>query len=327
MLDYVTGATGFLGGHLVEALVRRGRRVRALVRPGSPRGELMRLGVQCVEAPLADANAVEPGLRDVDTVYHCAAKVDDWGPWQSFHEVNVRGTAALARAAARAGVRRFVHVSTTDVYGHPDREVDEDAPLRPRGMPYVDTKIQGEEALRRAADELGLSFTIVRPASIIGPRSRTFVTGVLERLRRRALVLVGPPFRPAGFAYVDNVVDALLLAARCERAAGRAYNVHDDVPATWRDYCGILARSLGCPPPRWAVPRPLAYAAASASELCWRVLRRPGHPPITRLAVELVGTTQRFAVERARQELGLRPAVDFHEAMRRIVSWAVEARI
>ncbi len=323
--DLVTGATGFLGGHLVDALVAAGEPVRVLLRPGRDAAPFERRGIQVVRGDLTAPATLPAALRDVRFVYHCAAVVADHGPLDLFRAVNVDGVRALLDAAGAAGVARFVHVSSTDVYGHPDRPVGESAPFRLRGWPYGDTKIEGEQWVWRALREHGLPVTIVRPASIYGPRCVPFVMEVIELLRARALPRIGLRDKPAGLAYVSNVTDAMRLAARSESAVGEAFNISDGSSVSWRTYFDRLADATGLPRPWLTLPYPMAYAAGALLERVYAVTRRPGRPPLSRLAVTLLGTDQGFPIEKARVRLDYRPSVELDGGLARVAAWLRQA--
>lgn len=329
MRNLVTGASGFLGSHLVEGLLAAGEDVVALVRRSSDRGHLDRLRVEVLEGDLLDRSSLLPCLEGVDRVFHCAALVSDWGTWDEFRAANVTGVRNLLEAADEVGVGLFVHISSTDVYGHPDRVVDESAPFRRRGWPYGDTKIEAEELLWSFVREHDLRVTVVRPASLYGPRSRSFVDEVLELLRERRLPLVGPAGRAAGLTEVTNAVDAILLIASSERSIGRAYNVTDGSRVNWQTYFDRLAQIAGVRPPRrFRIPRSAAYAAAWAVERAYRSLRLRSRPPLTRLMVELLATEQGFSNAKLETELGYRPRRDFEEGMQRLERWLrMEGRI
>ncbi len=128
MKNLVTGGSGFLGSHLVEALVARKETVRALVRPTSQTAHLESLGVELVHGDLGDAQSLRTAVEGVEHIYHCAALASDWGTWEQFRATNVDGVRNLLEATVEADVSKFIHVSTTDVYGHPDHPADESAP-------------------------------------------------------------------------------------------------------------------------------------------------------------------------------------------------------
>jgi nucleoside-diphosphate-sugar epimerase len=327
MTDLVTGASGFLGSHLAEALVTGGRRVRALVRSQSPRSHLDEAGIECAEGALEDVGSLRGALSGVERVFHCAALAADWGPREAFRAANVRGLENILEVALQSGVERFVHVSTTDVYGYPNRPVDETFPFRRRGFPYGDTKIEAEERLWEFAARTGLPVSVVRPANIYGPGSESFVLEPLRLLRAGQLALVGPPDQPAGLGYVTNVADALLLAGSSPAALGEAFNVHDGTGLTWRAYLGVLAELAGLRAPRLRIPRRLAYGAAALIEAAYGLGRSRARPPLTRMVVEVLGTHQDCSTEKIRRLLGFEPRVGFAEGMRRVGEWleAVEA--
>ena len=117
-MNLVTGATGLLGSHVVEQLRQRGMPVRVLVRPGSDRTWLETQGVEFVEGDITDPPSLQRACEGVDAVYHSAAKVGDWGPWEEFQRITIDGTRNMLSAATTAGVRRFVHVSSISVFGY-----------------------------------------------------------------------------------------------------------------------------------------------------------------------------------------------------------------
>jgi nucleoside-diphosphate-sugar epimerase len=320
--NLVTGGSGFLGSHPVEALVARGEHVRALVRSTSKQTHLQGLGVELEYGDLTDAPSLRRAIRGAERVYHCAALAADWGyPWATFRAINGTGTGSLLEAALEAKVSRFIHVSTSDVYGNPDAPVDETAPHRLRGWPYGDTKIQAEQLVWAFYREHGLPVTVVRPVSIYGPRSASFVLEIVELLRSGGLVHIGRRAKPAGLAYVANVVDVLLRVACSERSVGQAYNASDGSSISWQQYVDRLARIIRAPAPRAVVLYRPAYLTGWAMERIYGARRIEARPLLTRMAVELWSTDQGFSIEKARRELGYEPEVDFDEGMRRVEAW------
>ena len=323
--NLVTGGSGFLGSHLVEALVARGEEVRVLVRPTSQTAHLEGLGVELAYGDLGNAQSLKAAVRGVARVYHCAALAADWGTWEAFCSANVTGVRNLLEAATEAGVSKFVHVSTSDVYGHPDYPADESAPYRLRGWPYGDTKIEGERLVWKYYREYGLPVTIVRPVNIYGPRSMTFVLEIVELLKNGSMVHIGRGRKSAGLGYVTNVVDVMLRAADNEVSVGQAYNACDGSDVTWRQYVERLAEIVGIPGPRLVIPRRAAYMAGWAMEKVYGALQIKSRPLLTRMVVEVFGTDQGFPIDKARRELGYEPEVDFDEGMRRVEAWLRQA--
>lgn len=317
----VTGATGFIGRHLVTRLAGEGLAVRAFVLPGDEVPEYWGDGVEIVRGDVAEAATVEKAAQGVGTVYHLAAVVTDWGN-NAWHErVTVSGTRHVLGAAARHGARAVL-ASSIVVYG--DRlgldVCSEDHGFgRPLG-PYSRSKQAQERIARGLESGAGLRVTIVRPSNVFGPGSVPWVEEVVHLLRRRAVTLIGDGDRNAGLCHVDNLVELLILAAR-EEAVGRVYNAADGSDVTWKRYFTDLAELAGTPPPR-SVPPAVARGLAFFFEALWKVVpvfRR--RPPITREALNLAGSHHRLPIERARRELGYEPRVGYESAIERLADY------
>jgi len=317
----VTGGSGFLGSHLVEALMARGDKVRVLVRPTSNTKFLESLGVELVYGDLKDSQSLKSAAQGMERIYHCAAIASDWGSTEDFQATNVTGLRNLLDAALEAGVKKFVHVSTTDVYGHPNYPADETAPFRLRGWHYGDTKIKGEQLVWACHRDQGLPTTIVRPVNIYGPRSTSFVLELAELLKSGDMVNIGKKEQSAGLAYVTNVVDMILLAGDNESSVGQAYNASDGSDVSWRKYMDKLAKIVGVSSPKTVIPYRLAYFAGWIMEKVYGVLRIQSRPLLTRMMVELFGTDQGFPIDKARRELGYEPRVNFDEGMSHVEEW------
>jgi nucleoside-diphosphate-sugar epimerase len=318
----VTGASGFLGGRLAEMLVERGEQVRVLARGSSDLQHLSHLQTQILRGDLGDAAALAEAVRGVRVIYHCAACSTDWAPVQTYIAANVMGTQSLLDAAVRAGsIERFVHVSTTDVYGYPRVPCDESAPRRDVGLPYNRTKIHGEEAVWRAHREHGLPATVVRPATIYGPRGKDFVVEIAAMLRQRMMLLIDGGRARGGFTYVDNVATAMMDAAASPATLGRAYNITDGTGATWRAYTNALADALSYKHPWLTLPFPVAITLGRTMEVPHRMLRLSGRPLLTRHAAYLLGRDQEFPAARAREDFGFAPRVSLAEGIERSAAW------
>ena len=168
----VTGAAGFLGGHLVDMLLERGDEVRAMVRPVEDASRLRTLpGVEIVQGDLTDAQSLKRAVQGVERVYNVAAKTGPWGLEKEYNAVNIWGVADLITSAMDAGVQRIVHTSSITVYGHHLHGiVTEDHPFSAEDNPYSRTKIASEKLIADLVKERGAPVVIVRPAWIYGPR-------------------------------------------------------------------------------------------------------------------------------------------------------------
>jgi nucleoside-diphosphate-sugar epimerase len=314
----VTGATGFIGRRLSARLASEGARVRALVLPNDPFTAQLPPAVEVRPGDVTDADAVASAVAGAGTVIHLAAVVGDWGPDALFERVTVGGTRNVLGAAARAGARAVL-ASSVVYYGDAiGRDVcHEDHPAgRPLG-PYSRTKQAQEQIARDLAAGAGLRVTIVRPTNVFGPGSRPWVHDVAAQLRRGLPSLVAGGNFSAGLCFVDNAVDVLLRAAATDAAPtgiARAYNASDGSDITWARYFGDLARLLGAPPPR-ALPRLAARLLAPAAEAAWRNFPLSGRPPLTREALNIVGSHHRVPITRAETELGYRPLVPYDQAL------------
>jgi nucleoside-diphosphate-sugar epimerase len=303
-------------------LAERGDNVRVLARASSDLRHLSHLQLQIARGDLSDHAALAEAVRGVRVIYHCAACSTDWAPLATYFQANVAGTQNLLDAALRAGiVERFLHVSTTDVYGYPPIPCDETVPMRAAGLPYNRTKIQGEEAVWQAHREHGLPVTVVRPATIFGPRSKDFVAEVAKLLRQRWMLLIDGGRAPGGFSYVDNVAQAMIDAAASPVTLGRAYNICDETGTTWREYIDALADALKYRQPWLSLPFPVAMAVGRTMETPYGWLKVSNRPLLTRHAAYLLGRSQEFPAARARADFGFVPRVPFAEGIARSAAW------
>ncbi len=323
----VTGASGFIGSHLARRLAADGWAVTGTGRDLSKVGGLERGGVELAHADLLDGDRMRELVEGRDVVFHCAAWLG--GDEEKAVPVNVGATEALVRSAAEAGVGRFVHVSSISVYGIPgDRTVvTEEWPLvtGPAGggpvSTYARTKALGEVRAREAAAELGIDLVVLRPGMVWGPGSSGWSLRVAGIVCAGKPILVGDGSGHFHAAYVDNVVDALLLAATHpgavppEAVPGGAFNVTDE-PLTWREYAGHYGALCGVEPK--AVPRWLARALAALSAV-------PGvHLPIDRVRYAMATRRHVYSADRLRERLGWTPRVGVAGGMERTASWLRE---
>jgi len=326
MAVLVTGATGFLGGRLAQVLVAHDETVRILARPGGDLRHLAGLPLEIVHGDLAAKESLAAAVKDVTHIYHCAACSTDWAPWDVFYAANVAGVRNLLDAALQvSNLRRFLHVSTTDVYGYPIVPCDESHPLTDVGLPYNRTKCQGEECVWEASRS-GLPVTVVRPATIYGPRSKDFVIEIAKLMRQGTMALVDGGRSPGGFCYVDNAVDAIIRAATLPETLGCPYNLADGTGTTWRRYVDAMADGLGERRPWINIPSTVAFPLARSLESTHRLLRLPGRPLLTQHAVYLLSRNQEYPIERARCDFGFSPEVTFEDGVSRTVEWLKKER-
>jgi nucleoside-diphosphate-sugar epimerase len=329
----VTGATGLLGSHLAERLTSQGDRVRALVRPGSSTDFLDALDVEVVRGDLTDPAACAFATAGVALVFHCAAKVGDWGKWRDFQTGCIDATRTLALAAASASVDRFIHISSTSAYGHPSDQqapIDETSPLGQNIWLwdyYTRSKVDCERALWHMAHAGTLPLTVIRPSWLFGERDRTTVPRLIKEFRQARMMIVGTGENPLSAVYAGVVADAAILAARDPGSLGVAYNITSHGPITQRAFLDLFADALQVPRITRHVPYSLAFTGGFLLELRDRLLLRSRPPRVTRYGAWLLGRFLEYSTEKARDRLGWLPETGYRESIGRTVQWFLEREI
>jgi nucleoside-diphosphate-sugar epimerase len=319
----LTGATGYTGGHVLEALVQRGDSVVALARQGSIGAKLRSSGARLVEGDLSDVSALSQLVEGADAVVHIAAVYRTAGHADDYYrDVNVGGTERLLEAAARAGVRRFVHTSTVGVHGHvPNPPADEASPMAPSDI-YQETKAEAERLALRFGAERGLPVAAVRPGAIYGPGE----TRLLKLFRsiargRYAIVGTGRPFYH--LVYIDDLVAGFLLALDSEKAPGEAFIIAGPRYVSQTELAARIAEATGGRVWPFRIPAaPIQWAGDVIEAIC---VPLGIDPPLHRRRVDFWTKSRAFSIEKARRCLGYDPQVDVEEGIARTGSWYREA--
>ncbi|MEE9455880.1 MAG: NAD-dependent epimerase/dehydratase family protein [bacterium] len=314
----VTGANGFIGSHLVEALLSRGDDVRCLLRPTSDRRWLEGLDYEEAPGALDDEGSLARAVAGVDVVYHCAGATKARKA-ESLYRVNAEGTANLADAcSARPTPPSLVYVSSQAAAGPCGadggrREADECVPV----SHYGQSKLEGERALqKRAAD---LPFVIIRPSAVYGPRD-TDMFLFFKFINKGVEPALGWDNRYLSLCYVGDVVDALLLAGRNKRARSEVYFVAHDEVWDWRGVARAVAAALGVKTRTVRVPKVVLFGAATIAELASTLSGKVATLNRERARVML----EEFWVcdiSKARKELGFIPRVGFAEGAKLTTAW------
>ncbi len=337
---FITGATGFIGGHLARRLLAEGAAVRILARNPEKAAPLAALGAQVVEGDITqdpkgcgedgaegggkdsaeDGGRSKPsgsglaaGMAGCDVVFHCAAWVSESGSPEQAWQTNVEGTRHVVETAVAAGVQRFVHVSSCSVYGSVQVfDIDETTPTRRRGNLYGDSKVAAEDVVFEAYRQHGLPVVVARVSQVYGPGSDQFTIRPVKAIKSGQMVLVDGGRHLCKPIYIDNLIEGLLLCSRVEAAVGEAINLTDGYTVPWRDFFGAYGRMLGVEK-FISLPYPLAWLAALwiETQAGWKGKKAS----ITRGAVNSLRSSNSFSNQKARRLLGWEPKIGFEEGM------------
>jgi nucleoside-diphosphate-sugar epimerase len=336
----VTGGGGFIGGWIVDALYMQGRKdIRAGIHSWKGASRVARLPVEIVLCDVLDRAQIAKAMEDVGTVVHCAV---------GSAEATVAGTENMLEASARAGVRRFVHLSTVDVYGDALGEVSESVRFKRTGSAYGDTKIDAEE-LCWSYHGRGLPLVVLRPSAVYGPYNKLWVAKFAERIlsgRWGTFGRLGDGI--CNLVYITDMLQAVFLAMNSDRAVGEAFNVNGTDDITWNDYFMKFNAALGGPPLHTRPPATFRASSVLMTPLKAGARYIMGHfsAPVTALYQRskfvrglMRGTEERmkttpggeeiamfarkthYTVKKGESLLGFRPAVDVDRGLAMSVRW------
>jgi len=316
----VTGGTGFTGKALVERLIGLGHHVVALdYKEGLRTSELGAMGAEVVIGSVTDRAVVDRCVQGVEVVQHLAAAFRELDvPEQHYHDVNVGGTWHVVDAARRSGVRRLIYCSTCGVHGNVDDPPGgEEAPIKPADY-YQRTKYEAEPIVLDANGH-GLASLVVRPAAIYGPGDPERFVMIYRRVASGVFPMFGSGRTLYHPLYIDNLVDALVLAMEDGRGDGEAYLIADEeyveIEALVRRVAAAMDVNVRIPHfPLWPL-----LAAGSACEAVCRPLGIT--PPIFRRRADWFRQNRAFRIDKAKRDLGYVPRVGLDEGLRLTAEW------
>ena len=323
-LILVTGATGLVGSHVAEQARQRGLRVRALYRSGAATECLKRWGVEFTQGDLNDTESLTTACTGATVIVHCAAKVGDWGPTDDYRRINVEGTRALLDAALEShSLRRWVHISSLGVYKGTDHfGTDESTPPSTAGIDgYTLTKIESEQLVMEYVNGRGLPAVVLRPGFIYGPRDRTVLPRLMEKLRTRKFAYLGATDKLMNNTYVGNLCEAVWLAIERDDAVAQVFNIRDPRAVSKKEFMDTICRAAGYGIPKKVVPLPVAKVLAAGMERLWKITGRQAAPLLNSARIKFLGLNLDFSIEKAVEKLGYAPSTDFTDAMTQTVEW------
>ncbi len=320
----VTGATGFVGGHVAEACVNRGHIVRTIARTTSDTSLLEKLGVTTQRGDLSDPEVVRKAVDGVDVIVHSAAKVGDRGPVDEYRAVNVDGLKNLLEACKGRPLSRFIHMSSLGVYEPRHHHgTDESVPAYFEHVDgYTQSKAEAERVAVDYCQKHKVPLVILRPGFVYGPRDRTVLPRLIKRLREDRFHYLGGNKRALNSIYIGNLVDVVFLAAENPKAVGQVYNLTDGEAVSKERFINGIVDGLGISRPRQRLPRWLAAIASKVLKWNIRNSARKGKKSwITAAQYKFIQLNLDFSIDKARRELGYQPRVPFDKAMAETMAW------
>jgi len=316
----VTGGTGFTGSALVMRLSELGHNVTSVdYKKGICFGELEEKGVKLITGSITDAALVENAMRGIEFVFHLAAAFRELDVSNEYYyDVNVEGTRVVIESAFRHGAKKFVYCSTQGVHGHiANPPGDESSPITPEDY-YQETKYGGELIVQEYIKK-GMNATIMRPTAIYGPGDPGRFLMIYKWAKKGFFPMFGNGRTFYHPVYIDNLVDAFIIALELEKGKGGTYIIGDEEYLPIEDLVVKTGKALGITIKVVHLPLlPLVVAGHVCEKAC-KPFRIP--PPIFPRRVDWYRQVRAFNIDKAKQELGYRPKVGIDEGLRRTAEW------
>lgn len=322
MKALVTGGGGFLGGAIVKALLDRGDTVKTIQRGNYP--FLKDLGAETIQGDLTKPDDINAAAVGCDVVFHVAAKAGVWGNYDDYYQANVVATRNVLQACRVNKVNNLVYTSTPSVVfdGKNEEGINESAPyVKNFFNAYQKTKAEAEQLVINA-NNTDLKTVSLRPHLIWGPGDPHLVPRLINRAKAGRLKLVGNENNKVDSCYIDNAVQAHLLAADCllsnSVCAGKIYFISNDEPISMADLINKILAVAKLPAVTKTVPENVAYIIGMVLEKVYAVLKIENEPIMTRFVARQLSTSHWFDLTAAKHDLGYQAGINIDEGMKRL---------
>lgn len=320
MKALVTGATGFIGSNLVERLLREGWKVKALVRVKSSYTAIKKWGVDIFVGDITNSKSVQEATRGADVLFNCAAALSHHRlPDKDYWEVNVKGIENVLKACNKSEMKRVVHISTVGIYGKTGKIAlnEEDSP-KPDDI-YSKTKFEGEKLIWREIKRGHLYITIIRPTIGYGHGdTRPGFLNLFKLIKKKLFIPIGDGKNLFHTVYVDNLVDALILAATKKEAINEDFIIGDEPCPTMGQIIHEIARVENTSIPPVYIPNNIAFSLGKIFDLS-EALGLPA--PLNSRRVKFMTENRKFSTDKAKKVLGYKPKVSLAEGIDCTYKW------
>jgi nucleoside-diphosphate-sugar epimerase len=320
----VTGATGFLGQKLAYRLLSLGFNVTGIGRNAEIGKQLTEKGITFEAAALENQERIIELCRNQDYVFHSGALSSPWGKYEEFYSANVIGTKNVIEGCKKWKVKRLIHVSTPSLYFYYDerRDVKETDPLPEKFVNhYAKTKYLAEIEIDKAFQE-GLPTITIRPRAIFGPGDNAILPRLIRVCEKGVFPKIGNGDVEIDLTYVENVVDALLLCLSSEESTlGAKYNITNGVRVNLYDMIDDVMGQLNKTTKFRNISTKKAFFIARLLEYSSTFCLGGKEPLLTRYTVSVLSQSQTLSIEKARRELGYRPAISIEDGTKKFVEW------
>lgn len=318
----VTGATGFIGSHLVDALVEKGYQVRCLVRETRNVMRLKNISAELIYGDINELESLEKALDGIDVVYHLAGVLGQIGiPDKVYWQVHVQGTKNILEASQKHNIKKFIYCSTAGVTG-PAAHLpqDESLPYNPSNI-YEVTKAEAEKSVLQYHRENGLPVIVIRPEFVYGPGDM-HTLGIFKTVRKRMFILIDGGKAFLHPTYIDDLTHGFLLCLDSRQANGEVYLIAGERYITLNEFATLIAKALNVPRPTIYIPKSLAFALGAVTQFTGTVFRF--NPPLTVPRVKTLCRSAGCSTFKAKEQLGYCPVVKLEEAIMRTANWYKE---
>ncbi len=327
MKTLVTGATGFLGSHLVESLANKGYKIIAMIRENSNKDLIKDLVTEFRYGDLGRPETLDAVVKGVDVVIHLAAYYTFHGSKKLYEKINVEGTKHLVEAALKHKIQQFIYCSTTEVIG-PVKNPPGDEHTEPKpAYEYGRSKLKAEEIIKNYGGK-GLNYTIIRPSGIYGPRNINDVSyWTITSFAKNSIgtrFIVGSGENLVQFVHVKDVVEGFTLALEKSDISNRqTYIISDEKAYTYNQVYEILADLTGRRPPTKHIPKLLAKILIAPIQGLNKLLGKDNFLYHTS-TVDSVCSNRAYSIGKAERELGYHPRYDLRTGLKETIEWYTE---
>ena len=323
---FITGVNGFIGSHIAQCFSNYGYNLYGLVRNKNKTLRLEGIDIKLTEGDITMPETLDRSFQETqfDIVVHNAGLASDWGSLDTFRTVNVEGTKNIAKKAKEAGVKRFVHISSTAIHGfNGTQPITEDSEIDPPNA-YALSKVEAERWLFDNPDFNEMEITAIRPGNVFGPKDNTFIDKYLDLLVKGQGGYISSGKSKTCPTYVENLAEGIFLAATHPNAKGQAFIITDGLDINWREFTEALCKKLEVKNPVLSIPYFLGFGVASIMETTYSLFGIKNPPPLTRYRIKNGGRYYNFSIHKAQKMLGFEPKVEFDQAIENTVKWYKE---